>query len=163
MLVSGACGVASPVHRGPCVLTVHLFVSVHFSSVCLLELVLSKFVAPSPFLPLLSIARRLDVYHLYYFYLIVYDDVHHHLFILIPLIFQCDGAGWLQLTGLPWFRTSLGPPLFLQAPTSKAHLVMSLRGEGKTGEKPHMTLSPGIEPEPHAECSYHCTLPAPQR
>ena len=30
------------------------------------------------------------------------------LFVIIPLIFQCDGAGWLPLTGLPWFRTSLG-------------------------------------------------------
>ena len=36
-----------------------------------------------------------------------FDYVRHH-FILIALIFQCDGTGWLPLTGLPWFRTSLG-------------------------------------------------------
>ena len=102
-----ACGAASPVCRGPCVLTVHLFVSVHFSSVRLLELVLSKFVAPSPSLPLVSIARQLDVVSII-FILFILRMFFIIIFILIPLIFQCDGAGWLLFTGLPWFCTMPG-------------------------------------------------------
>ena len=50
----GHAGAATPFRRGPWVLTAHMFVSVHFASVHLPELVLSKFVAPSPSHPLVS-------------------------------------------------------------------------------------------------------------
>ena len=50
----GHMGAAIPFCRGPWVLTAHMFVPVHFASVYLPELVLSKFVAPSPSHPLVS-------------------------------------------------------------------------------------------------------------
>ena len=94
-------GAATPFCRGPWVLTAHMFVPVYFASVHLPELVLSKFVAPSPSHPLVSMVCGACGK---YFYL--YSQLL--LSVLFPLIFQCDGAGWLPLTGLPWFCTSLG-------------------------------------------------------
>ena len=44
----GHMGAAIPFCWGPWVLTAHMFVPVHFTSVYLLERVLSEFVAPSP-------------------------------------------------------------------------------------------------------------------
>ena len=52
--MAGTCGAATLLCRGPWVLTAHMFVPIHFASVHLPELVLSKFVAPSPSHPLVS-------------------------------------------------------------------------------------------------------------
>ena len=52
--MAGTCGAATLLCRGPWVLTAHMFVPIHFASVRLPELVLFKFVAPSPSHPLVS-------------------------------------------------------------------------------------------------------------
>ena len=54
---------------------------------------------PVPPSLLVSIALRLYCVTCMYYY-------YHHC-IVIPLICQCDGVGWLPLTGLPWLCTLL--------------------------------------------------------
>ena len=101
----GHAGVATPICRGPWVLTAHMFVPVHFASVHLQELVLSKFVAPSPSHPFGKYGFVVYVVHIF----CLTENVFSALtFCYIPLISQCDAARWLPLIGLSWFRTLLG-------------------------------------------------------
>ena len=103
--MAGACGVTTPFCKGPYVLTAHMFVPLHFTSVhlplfagaCAFQVCCSQSLPPFGKYSSVVVCGKYS-----YFY------SQRYLSVTIPLIFQCDSAGWLPLTGLPWFCTSLG-------------------------------------------------------